>query len=184
MRAAIETSPASVLPVEPYLSGLAPEPTLLPGESQERYRFIRGTILSDLSPRSAVEWLLAVDVVELSWEIERYRVLRLKILEHYREKAVEEHLSRIDLVEIAPAIAQEARQKLRRNAFEWRTSAEHRTEIEARLAAHGISDEAINAESIVQAREAFLLFQALIDTAQARRAALLRDIRHQRVARR
>jgi hypothetical protein len=26
-------------------------------------------------PRSAIEWLLAIDVAELSWEIQRYRIL-------------------------------------------------------------------------------------------------------------
>jgi hypothetical protein len=29
-----------------------------------------------LSGRLAIEWLLAIDVAELSWEIQRYRLLR------------------------------------------------------------------------------------------------------------
>jgi hypothetical protein len=35
---------------------------LLPG-------FIQARTLSDIAPKSAIEWLLAVDVVELSWGI-------------------------------------------------------------------------------------------------------------------
>jgi len=40
--------------------------------------------------KSAIEWLLAVDRVELSWEIERYRLLRHRVLMQYREKAIEQ----------------------------------------------------------------------------------------------
>lgn len=35
-------------------------------------------ILSDIAPKSAIQWLPAVDLIELSWEIGRYRMLRHK----------------------------------------------------------------------------------------------------------
>ena len=57
---------------------------MLPGESFESYQMMRRAILSDIASKSAIEWLLAVDVVELSWEIERYRLLRHKILMQQR----------------------------------------------------------------------------------------------------
>jgi hypothetical protein len=75
--------------LEQDLTALAPAPTLLPGESIERYQLMRQAILSDIAPKSAIEWLLAVDVIELSWEIERYRILRHKSLMQYREQAIE-----------------------------------------------------------------------------------------------
>ncbi|MGY4615472.1 hypothetical protein ACVWZ4_000699 [Bradyrhizobium sp. USDA 4472] len=68
----------TALPVE--FEALAPPPLLLPGESLEHYELLRQTIFADLAPRSAIEWLLAIDVAELSWEIQRYRVLRHKLL--------------------------------------------------------------------------------------------------------
>jgi hypothetical protein len=40
---------------------------------------MRQAILSDIAPKSAIEWLLPVEVIELSWEIERYRILRHKV---------------------------------------------------------------------------------------------------------
>jgi hypothetical protein len=43
---------------------------LLPGEAAPGY--LRR------APRSAIEWLLAIDLVKLSWEIQRYRLLRQK----------------------------------------------------------------------------------------------------------
>jgi hypothetical protein len=51
---------------EQDLATLAPPPALLPGESIERYQLMRQAILSDIAPKSAIEWLLTVDVIELS----------------------------------------------------------------------------------------------------------------------
>ncbi|UQR65436.1 PDC sensor domain-containing protein [Bradyrhizobium sp. C-145] len=61
---------ATALPVE--FEALAPPPLLLPGEHLEHYQALRQVIFADLAPRSAIEWLLAIDVAELSWEIQRY----------------------------------------------------------------------------------------------------------------
>lgn len=75
---------ATALPVE--FEVLAPPPLLLPGENLEHYHALQQAIFVDLAPRSAIEWLLAIDVAELSWEIQRYRVLRHKLLETYRQR--------------------------------------------------------------------------------------------------
>jgi hypothetical protein len=166
--------------LEQDLTALAPAPTLLPGESIERYQLMRQAILSEIAPKSAIEWLLAVDVIELSWEIERYRILRHKILMQYREQAIEQCLRRIDLLEIPPEADGLARQQIRRNAWCWRSDKGAADEIESRLAAHGFDQSTISAESLTQAREFFLLFQSLLDTAQSRRVSILRDIKAMR----
>ena len=49
-----------------------------------------------------MEWLLAIGIAELSWEMLRYRVLRQKLLSTFRHRAVEATLRRIDLTGIAP----------------------------------------------------------------------------------
>lgn len=90
----------TALPAE--FAVLTPPPLLLPGESLDHYRALRQAIFSDLAPQSAIEWLLAIDVAELSWKIQRYRVLRHKLLETYRQRAIEVALRRIDLVGIDP----------------------------------------------------------------------------------
>ena len=51
----------------------------------DHYQALRQAIFADLAPRSAIEWLLAIDVAELSWEIQRYRRLRHTLLETYRQ---------------------------------------------------------------------------------------------------
>jgi hypothetical protein len=141
---------------------------------------MRQAILSDIAPKSAIEWLLAVDVIELSWEIERYRLLRHKVLMQYREPAIEQCLRRIDLLEISSESNGLAHQRVRRNAWCWRNDVGAAHEIESRLAAHGFDQSTISAESLAQAREFFFLFQTLLDAAQSRRMSLLREIKLQR----
>ncbi|WP_439369401.1 hypothetical protein [Bradyrhizobium sp. DASA03120] len=172
---------AAALPVE--LEVLAPPPLLLPGEQPEHYQALRQAIFADLVPRSAIEWLLAIDVTELSWEIQRYRMLRHKLLETYRQQAIEAALRRIDLVGIAPDFEEEAAYHTLQNALSWRIDPIAASEIDARLAAYGFDANAINTEVYVQAREILVLFEGLLNAAQTKRMLLLREIRNQRLGR-
>ena len=98
----------------------------------------------------------------------------------YREQAIEKCLRQIDLLEIPPEADGLARQQIRRNAWCWRSDKGEADEIESRLAAHGFDQSTISAESLTQARQFFLLFQSLLDTAQSRRMSVLRDIKAMR----
>jgi hypothetical protein len=151
---------------------LAPPPLLLPGESLEHYQRLRQTIFEDLAPRSAIEWLLVIDVAELSWEIQRYRLLRHKLLETYRQKAIEAALRSIDMVGIAPEFNDEAEYYTLQNALSWRIDPIAATEIDARLASYGFDQGAINIDVYVQAREIFVLFESLLNAAQTKRMLL------------
>ena len=169
---------APTLPAE--FAALAPPPLLLPGEHLDHYLALRQAIFADLAPRSAIEWLLAIDVAELSWEIQRYRMLRHKLLETSRQQAIEAALRRIDLVGIAPDFEAEAEYHTRRNALSWRMDPIAASEIDARLVAYGFDQDAITAEVYVQAREVLVLFEGLLNAAQTKRMLLLREIRNQR----
>ena len=170
--------PATALPVE--LEALAPPPLLLPGESLAHYTTLRQAVFADLAPRSAIEWLLAIDIAELSWEIQRYRVLRHKLLESYRQKAIEAALRRVDMIGIAPEFKDEAEYYTLKNVHSWRSDPLAATEIDARLAGHGFDAHAINVEVYVQAREILLLFESLLNSAQTKRMLLLREIKNER----
>jgi len=170
---------ATALPIE--FEALAAPPLLLPGESLEHYQTMRQAIFADLAPRSAIEWLLAIDVAELSWEIQRYRLLRHKLLESCRQKAIEAALRRIDLIGIAPECQDEAEYYTLQNALSWRIDPIATTEIDKRLAAYGFDQLAISTEVYVQAREMFVLFEGLLNAAQTKRVLLLREIRNQRL---
>ncbi|RXH41891.1 hypothetical protein [Bradyrhizobium zhanjiangense] len=171
---------ATALPVE--FEALAPPPLLLPGEHLEHYQALRQAIFADLAPRSAIEWLLAIDVAELSWEIQRYRVLRHKLLETYRQKAIEASLRHIDMAGIAADFEDQAEYYTLQNALSWRIDPIAATEIDARLASYGFDAHAINTEVYVQARDILVLFEGLLNAAQTKRMLLLREIRNQRFA--
>ena len=175
-----QTTTRPLLPTE--VEALAPPPLLLPGESLEKYQLMRRAILTEIAPCSAIQWLLAIDVVELSWEIQRYRLLRQ--MEHYRQKAIEQSLRSIDLAEIPPDFQNAGCCYTRQNAQIWRIDPQAASEIEARLARHGFDQHSINMEVYLQAREIFLVFEALLNTAQNRRISLLREIKDQRWPRR
>jgi hypothetical protein len=166
------------LPTE--LEALAPPPLLLPGESLQRYQLMRRAILIELAPRSVIEWLLAIDVVELCWEIQRYRSVRQKLLEGYRQRAIEHGLRQIDLVGIPTELEEEACQQIKRNAAVWRIDPDAAIEIETRLSGYGFDQNSINAETYHQAGQIFLTFEALIASAQNRRTTLLRELGRQR----
>ncbi|TWB59222.1 hypothetical protein [Bradyrhizobium sacchari] len=159
---------------------MAPPPLLLPGEHLDRYHALQQAIFADLAPRSAIEWLLAIDVAELSWEIQRYRMLRHRLLETSRQKAIEAALRHIDMVGIDPDFERQAEYYTQQNALSWRTDPIAATEIEARLAAYGFDQDAVTTEVYVQAREVLVLFEGLLNAAQTKRTLLLREIRHQR----
>jgi len=149
------TATTPTLPVA--FEALAPPPELLPGERLDDYHALRQAIFADLAPRSAIEWLLAIDVAELSWEIQRYRLLRHRLLASYRQQAIEAALRRIDMTGIVPEFEDEANYYTRQNALSWRLDPVATTEIEARLASYGFDQQSINTDVYVQPREVFIL---------------------------
>jgi hypothetical protein len=155
---------------------LAPPPLLLPGESLERYNSLRRAIFADLAPQSAIEWLLALDVAEISWEILRYRLLRHKLLDGLRHKAIEAALRRVDLAGIAPGFQDEAEYYIAQNTLSWQADPIAAAEIDNRLADYGFDQHFISMEAYVQAREMFVLFEGLLNAAQLRRSVILKEI--------
>ncbi|MCP2218503.1 MULTISPECIES: hypothetical protein [Bradyrhizobium] len=159
------------------LKALMPAPLLLPGESLEAYHALQQAVFADLAPQTALEWLLVIDIAELSWEIRRYRLLRHALLEDHRQQAIEASLRRIDLVGIAPEFKEDASRYTRQNALSWRSDQVAACDIEAHLARYGFDQQALNLEVFIQARDIFLMFEGLLMAAQKRRAHLLREIK-------
>lgn len=174
--------PASVLP--PQFEALCPSPQLLPGENIDHYQALQSVIFRDLDPQSAIEWLLAIDIAELSWEMQRYRVLRHRLLRTYRQKAVEMTLRRVDLAGIAPDFQAIAEVYTIGNALDWQLDTSAALDIEARLQSYGFDQHAISMEVYVQAREILSLFESLINGAQLRRLMLLKEINNFRRSKR
>jgi hypothetical protein len=152
------------------------QPCLLPGEDRREYEILRQMMIDDIQPRTNIEWLWTVDLVELSWEILRYRRLKNRILEAYRVAAIEAFLRRLDGEEMPAEAMPMVQMQTRRTANEWRDDREAAIEIEARLHRSGFDDIDINAEMFAQAREPFAMFDQLMQSAQSRRIGLLREI--------
>src|SRR5665213_1588999 len=68
---------------------------LLPGESRREFEMIRQMIIEDIGPRTNIEWLWTLDLIELSWEILRYRRLKERTLQIYRGNAIASLLRRL-----------------------------------------------------------------------------------------
>jgi hypothetical protein len=163
-----------------FLKAIARPQSLLPGERLQDFEAIRDAVIQDVGPRSGLEWLWTMDLIDLSWDIVRYRALRQKLLENYREAAIEAILQRIDLAGIAPESLLPAQNRTKQNAAQWRTDSKAAEEIENRLILNGFDAGSINLETIVQSRELFLMFEALTHSAQVRRISLLRELNSRR----
>jgi hypothetical protein len=174
----LQNNPAPTMPAI-FQAFSRPAP-LLPGENLHDFESIRAIIINDINPQSGLEWLWTIDLIDISWDIVRYRSLRQKVLETYREAAIESVLQRLDLAGVSNDFLQSARSYTKQNAAQWRADPQAAAEIEMRLASNGIDTETINLEVLVQSRELFLMFDALIQSAQSRRAMLLREINNRR----
>jgi hypothetical protein len=75
-----------------------------------------------------------------------------------------------------PLAAEMAQRHMRRNVEQWRVDPTAAADIEAHLESHGIDASSNNVEVFVQARDLFLTFDSLMQSAQSHRVALLREI--------
>jgi hypothetical protein len=134
-------------------------------------------MIDEVRPESCMEWLWTLDLVELSWEILRYRRLKMRIIALDRVAAIEAIVLRVDGEGVPPIEAVPmVRQYARRAAADWRADPQAAVDIEAHLKRNGFDQTDINAQAIAQVRELFLLFDDLMQSAQSRRVALLREI--------
>jgi hypothetical protein len=152
------------------------EPSLLPGESRREFEQVRQMIIADIGPRSNIEWLWTLDLIELSWEILRYRRLKEKTLQIHRGNAIASLLQRVDGAGMPPQTRNMVRAHCDRAGSEWSEDRDAASEIEERLARNGFDIAAIDAEVFIQAQQTFGLFDQLIRSAQHRRIVLLREV--------
>lgn len=115
---------------------LCPPPQLLPGENIDHYHAVQAAIFRDIEPQSAIEWLLAIDIAELSWALPH--------------------------AGIAPDFRDVAELYTIKNALDWQLDPSAALDVEARLRSYGFDQHAISFEVYVQAREILSLFEALL----------------------
>jgi hypothetical protein len=176
MSATANTNPHRVAnPASLSLEAIAHPPLLLPGERLEDYEALRSMIICEVAPRTGIERLWTIDLIELSWDIQRYRALRHKVPVCDRASVTTGRRHRY-----SSRIAGGGILHSQRNAAQRRCDSAAAAEIEARLAVHGFDTRSIDMEAIVQAREFFIMFDRLVHSAQSRRIFLLREINARR----
>jgi hypothetical protein len=67
MNAPIEIDSAQRCSMSAQLRSLRDPPRLLPGEGQTHYETVRQMTIDEVAPRSSIEWLWTIDLIELSW---------------------------------------------------------------------------------------------------------------------
>jgi hypothetical protein len=170
------STPCAPIDAPAELRPFAEPSFFLPGEDAGDFEVLRQMMVNDIRPQTNIEWLWTLNIVELSWEILRYRRLKDRVLNAHRAAAIEAILQRLD-GEGMPAEAMPMVQiQARRTATEWRNDRQAAGEIEARLRRSGVDNIDINAEVFVQACGLFEMFDQLMQLAQSRRVALLREI--------
>src|SRR5216684_1557616 len=96
------------------------QPSLLLGENQRDYEILRQMVIDDIQPRTNIEWLWTLDLIELSWEVLRYRRLKQKVLETSRAATIESILWDLDGAALPTGTLAALRLQNRRSATEWR----------------------------------------------------------------
>lgn len=159
-------------------SALVPfaEPMLLPSESIEHYNAVSDAMIDDLKPANNIEWLWTLDLIELNWETLRYRRLKAETLVQCRQLAIESLLVKAESrglpVSGIPSVLEHAR----RHSLEWTSDPNAAAEIEDYLERHGFGQAKINAEVYIQAQDAFLMFDGLLQSGRNRIMSLLREM--------
>jgi hypothetical protein len=156
-------------------------PQLLPGECQEDYFLLLVAMANELDPGLDLEWLLAIDLAWLFWEIERYRRWKNAIILTNRRAALEEALIRSDpasflnrdptsfLKNPGPVFRGQIRLKVL--ALE----ANRDPEIAAQLKQDGYDDDALNASAFMHGVVALATVEKFLASARQQLRTTLRE---------
>ena len=124
------------------------------GEQEGEYYDISDMMFQDLVPRSYIEQLFAIDLVDITFEILSLRRVKVALKAMSYGEAIEALLRRA-LLSDAPVGAEKLlRIEAKLEAKKWRENPESRPAIQARLTKMGIDDDAILAEMFAQSRTA------------------------------
>src|SRR5688572_24057694 len=108
-------------------------PRMLPGESEMDYWSLFDLLMEDMVPATNTEWLVLADVVELFWDIRRFTAWKGAILAISRTSALESALQQTHPANIVPGATPQLIIRARQEAEEWRTNADKRDVLNARL---------------------------------------------------
>jgi hypothetical protein len=149
---------------------------VLPGETEQEFLEVMSMMILDITPQNYIEWLCAIDLACLWWEIQRYRCWKVAIIRANRSAALVDALYKSDpnysLLGRQPAIRAQA--KL--DAEKWHNDPNRRCELNVRLTQHGYDAKGINAEAFIGGLIPLATIERFLASARSQVNVLLREI--------
>jgi len=159
--------------IEPFMRASV---LVLPGEKEDEFLQLMEMMVLDIVPLTNIEWLCAIDLGSLWWEIQRYRRWKITIIMTNRAEALEEALCKSDphylLMGRKPGIEAQARL----DAEKWRKDDNQRIQLNIRMKSHGYDANGINAEAFGRGLSSLIVIERFLASARSQVNALLREI--------
>jgi hypothetical protein len=160
---AIAAAPAVPAPAMTDVFG---RPALLRDEEANLYDTLLSRVVAAARPRDPFEWMLLKDYADLAWEILRLRRAKAGIVNGMHKNALAVVLEKL-------ALHPEPARLFHKNPVA-------KTAILEQLGAHGLDESVITAEAIVRCCRELAALDAMIQSAETRRNAMLREIDYHR----
>jgi hypothetical protein len=151
-------------------------PPLLPGEMEEKYYAMFDQLMDEICPNTASEWLLFADIVWLFWELGRYRAWKAAILKVSRRAALMSALGETNPTYAVVSAPKYVANIAKKEAEEWRTDPQKRRVLEARLAAHGYDEVALNAGALQEGLVPLTTIERFLTSVRGQLNAILREV--------
>jgi hypothetical protein len=130
----------------------------------------------DVNPGNYIEWLCAIDLASLWWEIQRYRSWKVAIINANRATALQHALYKSDpnylLLGPQPAIQTQTRV----DAEKWHNDPKLRGDLNVRLKAHGYNAQGINAQAFIGGLMPLATIERFLPSARNQVNVILREI--------
>jgi len=170
------------LEVPDYLLPLVMDtPRLLPGERREDYFLFFEAMVTELIPDLDLEWLLAIDLAWIFWEIQRYRRWKNAIILTNRRAALEEALLRTDpaIYAMEPGVVFRGQVRMKANALDGDPNKD--PAVAAQLKDYGYDNDALNAAAFMQGVTALAAVEKFLASARQQLTTTLREtaVRHE-----
>jgi hypothetical protein len=152
-------------------------PPVLISENCGEYESMRAAVANTIRPQNTIEWILVIDVMNLSWEIRRLAKDKANLINLNWKDAIRM------IVEALLDSDQEERSRVSQDLADgWFTSAEAKQGIQALLAKHQLTEDAIAAQAMSLRLPELDIIDRKMERARVSRMALMRDIEHHRIA--
>ena len=156
-------------------------PPLLIGEDQLAYDTLLSRVVASVGPKDGIEWLLAKDYADLTWEIQRMRRIKVGMIDAKRKEAVIsifESILEEENLEEGRDRAKEAGTK----ADQWFGGGEGKQQIRQHMQKYDLDSYTITAQAFALRSRELEVVERMLDSVERRRSKLLFEIEVHRSA--